>query len=392
MPTFSCRAASLLAEAGREGSRRAGHPGQRARARRAARTASLTLTLTGRLGLGPRESCTCCGEERHDVPLHLDFVVLSPLAATSARVPLAAFRSPALRLNRGYLQRALEHANDCHREDLGQVVVRTTGTPAEQLLDARLSDLTTHGAELAWIDREGGHRVSLWFSRPAGSVEELGVLLRQELHAGHLLTTPAHTGGCRSPRSPTTSGSLATSGSTSTSRWSAASAGLLVVDTHASAVAAREVIEDVRALGAGEVVAVVNTHEHFDHTFGNGAFRTAYGAVPVHAHEVAAEQHRRGRRADQGGVRRARQPRRPAPRRGPGDRDRAGRHDVLLGGRARARRPDGRAGAPRPRPHRRRPGGPGARRGRAARRRPRRGVRCAGGPGSATTATRWSGR
>ena len=94
-------------------------------------------------------------------------------------MPLAAFRSPALRLNRGYLQRALEHANDCHREDLGQVVARTTGTPAEQLLDARLADLTTHGAELAWIDREGAHRASLWFSRPAGSAEELGVLLRR---------------------------------------------------------------------------------------------------------------------------------------------------------------------------------------------------------------------
>ena len=67
------------------------------------------------------------------------------------------------------------------------------------------------------------------------------------------------------------------------------SAGLLVVDTHASAEAAREVLEDVRSLGAGEVVAVVNTHEHFDHTFGNGAFRAAYGAIPVHAHEVAAE-------------------------------------------------------------------------------------------------------
>jgi glyoxylase-like metal-dependent hydrolase (beta-lactamase superfamily II) len=67
------------------------------------------------------------------------------------------------------------------------------------------------------------------------------------------------------------------------------SAGLLVVDTHASAVAAREVIEDVRSLGAGEVVAAVNTHEHFDHTFGNGAFRAAYGAIPIHAHEVAAE-------------------------------------------------------------------------------------------------------
>ena len=66
------------------------------------------------------------------------------------------------------------------------------------------------------------------------------------------------------------------------------SAGLLVVDTHASAQAAARVVEDVRGLGAGEVVAVVNTHEHFDHTFGNGTFLAAYGAVPVHAHEVAA--------------------------------------------------------------------------------------------------------
>jgi glyoxylase-like metal-dependent hydrolase (beta-lactamase superfamily II) len=71
------------------------------------------------------------------------------------------------------------------------------------------------------------------------------------------------------------------------------SSGLLVVDTHASARAADEVVQDVRALGrrvgAGEVVALVNTHEHFDHTFGNGTFRAAYGEVPVHAHEVAAE-------------------------------------------------------------------------------------------------------
>jgi glyoxylase-like metal-dependent hydrolase (beta-lactamase superfamily II) len=66
--------------------------------------------------------------------------------------------------------------------------------------------------------------------------------------------------------------------------------GLVAVDTHASAVAARQVIDDIRRLGVGEVVAVVNTHEHFDHTFGNGEFRAAYGAVPIHAHETAAEQ------------------------------------------------------------------------------------------------------
>lgn len=65
--------------------------------------------------------------------------------------------------------------------------------------------------------------------------------------------------------------------------------GLVVVDTYASGPLARGVIDDVRALGAGEVVAVVNTHEHFDHTFGNGAFRQEYGGdLPIHATEEAA--------------------------------------------------------------------------------------------------------
>ncbi len=64
--------------------------------------------------------------------------------------------------------------------------------------------------------------------------------------------------------------------------------GLLVVDTHSSELAAREVIEDVRRLGAGSVIGIVNTHEHFDHTFGNAAFVDAFGELPIHAHEEAA--------------------------------------------------------------------------------------------------------
>lgn len=64
--------------------------------------------------------------------------------------------------------------------------------------------------------------------------------------------------------------------------------GLVAVDTHTSALAAAEVLADIERLGIGAVTAVVNTHEHFDHTFGNGAFRAAYGHIPIHAHEVAA--------------------------------------------------------------------------------------------------------
>ncbi|QYJ04649.1 MBL fold metallo-hydrolase [Nocardioides panacisoli] len=65
--------------------------------------------------------------------------------------------------------------------------------------------------------------------------------------------------------------------------------GVVVVDTHGSGTAARTLVDDVRALGVGDVTAVVNTHEHFDHTFGNATFRDAFGAaLPIHATEEAA--------------------------------------------------------------------------------------------------------
>ena len=64
--------------------------------------------------------------------------------------------------------------------------------------------------------------------------------------------------------------------------------GQLVVDTHGSAAAARDVLDDLRRLDRGGVHALVNTHANWDHTFGNGTFRAAYGDVPIHAHETAA--------------------------------------------------------------------------------------------------------
>lgn len=64
--------------------------------------------------------------------------------------------------------------------------------------------------------------------------------------------------------------------------------GLVVVDTQVSEAAARTVLEGLRRLARGEVVAVVNTHEHFDHTFGNAVLREEYDGVAIHAHEAAA--------------------------------------------------------------------------------------------------------
>lgn len=55
--------------------------------------------------------------------------------------------------------------------------------------------------------------------------------------------------------------------------------GLVVVDTRASHRLADELRDDLRQL-PGDVVAVVNTHGHWDHVFGNARFR----ATPIWGH------------------------------------------------------------------------------------------------------------
>jgi len=49
----------------------------------------------------------------------------------------------------------------------------------------------------------------------------------------------------------------------------------LVVDTRSTPSQAREILDDLRDLGAPRVAIVVNTHGHYDHAFGNSVFRPA---------------------------------------------------------------------------------------------------------------------
>lgn len=64
--------------------------------------------------------------------------------------------------------------------------------------------------------------------------------------------------------------------------------GLVVVDTLGSEEAIQEVIPHIQQLG--EVVGVVNTHDHFDHTWGNAAITRTWPDAWVTAHEGAAAQ------------------------------------------------------------------------------------------------------
>ena len=49
----------------------------------------------------------------------------------------------------------------------------------------------------------------------------------------------------------------------------------LVIDTRATHAQAREILADLRELTASPVTVVVDTHGHFDHTYGNHVFRPA---------------------------------------------------------------------------------------------------------------------
>lgn len=60
--------------------------------------------------------------------------------------------------------------------------------------------------------------------------------------------------------------------------------GVLIVDTRSTLAQADEILADLAALTPHPVRAVVNTHGHFDHAFGNTRFRPA----PIWGHERAA--------------------------------------------------------------------------------------------------------
>jgi glyoxylase-like metal-dependent hydrolase (beta-lactamase superfamily II) len=64
---------------------------------------------------------------------------------------------------------------------------------------------------------------------------------------------------------------------------------VLVVDTRASPAHARAIAEDLRQLTRDPVSIVVDTHWHWDHSFGNSVFRPA----PIWGHVRAAERLRR---------------------------------------------------------------------------------------------------
>lgn len=183
-PVFSCPPGAALARAAHEGrnalltvASALGEPGSQDR--------DATLTLTGALE-ATVEECTCCDDLRTRVTILPSLVLLARATHPTQRlrVPLTAYGSADHHLNRGFLQRAVEHANDCHQSELRHALATTADLPMGQIAGVQLTGLRPDRVDLQWVDSRGAHHATLRFARTARTPEELGDLLREELHAG----------------------------------------------------------------------------------------------------------------------------------------------------------------------------------------------------------------
>lgn len=66
----------------------------------------------------------------------------------------------------------------------------------------------------------------------------------------------------------------------------AGAAGLVVIDTLSSTRMGQQLLDDVRRLSSAPILAAINTHAHFDHSFGNSAFAAAQ--IELICHDGAA--------------------------------------------------------------------------------------------------------
>ena len=182
VPTFACTPGGALSRAGADGL----HVVVTVRSGLGPAASSLrepSLAIAGRLRPDGREACECCDEIRDRLVVDLDLIAVVRGGERTA-VAVEDFLDPALHLNPGYLQRAVEHANDHHGDELRHAVASRTGVRPRSIVAVHLRDLTPRSVEVAWITAEGGTRTVLRFPNVARTPEELGDLLRRALHPG----------------------------------------------------------------------------------------------------------------------------------------------------------------------------------------------------------------
>ena len=150
-----------------------------------------SVIFAGHLGLGVRDDGTD-GDATHVVELHLVSVVVEvddPRSHTvvARRIPLEVYAGgPATTLENAAETMRL-HTNARHADRLRACAAARAGVADTEIIDARLRAVEPGGAELDWLDGQGGHTARLGFPRTATDGPELAALLRAQLcaHRNH---------------------------------------------------------------------------------------------------------------------------------------------------------------------------------------------------------------
>ncbi len=99
-------------------------------------------------------------------------------------MPVEEFSAPSHRLNRGFLQRCVEHASLSHQDELRHALAALVDRPLGEIAGVVLGDLDPSGVRLEWVDLDGAHCRRIAFPSVATTPADLGELLRRELSAG----------------------------------------------------------------------------------------------------------------------------------------------------------------------------------------------------------------
>lgn len=140
------------------------------------------VVLAGRLTLGPSD--TIGGMPVHFVALELASVVVETAPSSLHRtvrhsVPLERYRGCADAEDAITFAAAqlVTHSNTAHEGDLRRCAALRSGRSPESIIGAQLAALDAAGAELDWVDLDGGHRTMLRFPARAHTPSRLGELL-----------------------------------------------------------------------------------------------------------------------------------------------------------------------------------------------------------------------
>jgi len=201
-PTFSCPPTTPLAAAADQG-RSALLTLESGLGRPGAPDREAVLTLAGRLVPQGVRACGCCEETRVVLALEVTYAVLAhrpgpgrPVhgsaevggvalaVAGQARVDPRALAHPDLAVNRGFLQRAGEHATALHQHELRSAVATLTGSRLGDVVGVALDDLSADAVTLHWVSPAGAHTRVLRFPVVATTPQQVGEQLRAQLHAG----------------------------------------------------------------------------------------------------------------------------------------------------------------------------------------------------------------